>query len=83
GSVDGVSFDRVVNFEDVLSTVIVSSFASDPDATGRSFGICAIGGNDNFRIGSITVTAVPLPAPILMLGAALGGLMIARRRRRA
>ncbi|MEM8794720.1 MAG: hypothetical protein AAGE61_04060, partial [Pseudomonadota bacterium] len=39
GSVDGVSFDRVVNFEDVLSTVIVSSFASDPDATGRSFGI--------------------------------------------
>ncbi|MFK7753260.1 MAG: DUF642 domain-containing protein [Sedimentitalea sp.] len=38
---------------------------------------------DNVRIAPVTVAAVPLPAGGVLLAGALGGIMIARRRRKA
>jgi len=40
----------------------------------------ASGSEDGFDIDSITLTAVPLPAGVLLLGTALAGLGVARRR---
>ena len=71
GTVTGNSFDRVVNFQDVLTSTDVSVFASDIERTGFVFGIGAIGFGDNFRITSLNVTSVPLPAAGLLLLAAL------------
>jgi hypothetical protein len=47
---------------------------------GSSFSIKALADNDYFRVASITVTAVPLPASAWLFSAAMGGLLTLRRR---
>ncbi len=47
-----------------------------------SFGIGALGGNDNFRVSKV-VAAVPLPAPAFLLVAGIAGLGAMRRRRKS
>ena len=87
GGVSGSSFTRIVNFQDVASSVLVSTFASPAQATGLAFGIGAIGSADNFTIKRLKVSAVsaiPLPPAMLLLGTAIIGLgAISRRRRKA
>lgn len=48
-----------------------------------SFGIGALGRNDNFRLSRIEIAPVPLPASALLLLAAVGGLGVMRMRKRA
>lgn len=82
GSVTGNSFLRVVDFQDVVNPTAVSGFTTLAERTGTSFGIGAIGPNDNFTVASISVTPVPLPPALLLLGSALVGLGVMSRRRR-
>ncbi|MEM1047678.1 MAG: hypothetical protein AAGL24_16080 [Pseudomonadota bacterium] len=82
GSVTGNSFLRFVNFQDVVNPTQVASFTTPDQRRGTSFGIGAIGAADNFTIASISVTAVPLPPALLLLGSALVGLGFMSRRRR-
>lgn len=81
GSVDGNSFTRFVNFQDVTNPILASSFLTLGQRTGGAFGIGAIGTFDNFRVSGIEVTAVPVPAAGLLLGSALLGFGYLRRRR--
>lgn len=84
GAVTGSLFDRIVDFEDVQNTVLVSAFATMDQAMGRTFGIGAIQSNDNFTIRSIEVAAVPIPAALpLFLSGLLGMGWLARRRRKS
>ena len=52
-------------------------------SSGTSISFGADGTFDNFRVASITVSPVPLPAASLLLLTALGGAAMAYRRRRA
>ena len=87
GVVDGASFERFVDFEDVLSPVAASTFLTLTQRTGDSFGIGAIGFFSNFTIAGLDVTrvvATPLPPTLLMLGSVLVGFgFLGYRRRRA
>ena len=49
---------------------------------GTLFGIGAIGSNDEYRVKSINVSAVPLPAALPLFGAALLGMGFLARRRK-
>jgi hypothetical protein len=94
GHVDGLTFSRVVDFEPARSTVNAATFATFIERTGQTMGIGAIGRNDNFTLAGLEVSleeraapaaataanTIPLPPTILMLGAALLGLGLARRR---
>ena len=83
GSVDGASYTRFVNFQDVVSPIAASSFLTLAERTGTAFGIGAIGPFDNFTIKGLTVTAVPLPAalPLFMGALSLLGFLGWRRKR--
>lgn len=48
---------------------------------GTTFGIGAIGFNDNFRVSQLNVSAVPLPAGLPLLLAGLGAFGLVRRRK--
>ncbi|MFT6559150.1 PEP-CTERM sorting domain-containing protein [Sneathiella sp.] len=50
---------------------------------GDLFGIGAIGYNDDFKIASVTVSAVPLPPAMALFGAAMVGLGWLSRRRKS
>lgn len=52
-------------------------------AVGRYFGIGAFETNDEFRIKSLTVSEVPLPAALPLFIAGLAGLRFAGRRKKA
>lgn len=75
GFVDGVMLGsaRVRRFMDVSAL----------DLTSDSFGIGAGNRKSAFRIASITVSTVPLPAGGLLLASGLAGLSCLRRRRSA
>jgi hypothetical protein len=49
---------------------------------GTLFGIGAVDSNDEFRVRSITVSAVPVPAALPLFGAALLGMGFLARRRK-
>lgn len=57
-------------------------FFSFGGLTTSTFGIGALGGNDDFRVSSIDVAAVPLPAAGFVLLSALAGAGVAYRRRK-
>lgn len=53
---------------------------------GQTFTFFDVAGNDNigegdFALAGLTITSVPLPAGVLLLGTALGGLGLTRRRK--
>lgn len=50
---------------------------------GDAFTVSAIGLNDSFRISSLTISEVPVPAAGVLLIGALGGLGALKRRRKA
>lgn len=54
---------------------------SASDYIGMLFGVGAKDGNDEFRIKSISVTAVPLPSSVLLFGGALLGMGWLSRRK--
>lgn len=86
GPVAGLSFFRIVDFQDVTDPLNAATFLTDSQRVGTAFGIGAIGSNDNFTVAGLTVSAVatvPLPASGLLLGAALLGFGVMRRRRMA
>ena len=83
GAVSGRTFEREFSFADVYPNTDLSALLGADARTGLTFGIGAIGGNDNFRVSSITVSAVPLPASGMLLLAALGAGIGASRRRKA
>lgn len=86
GPVDGLSFFRIVDFENVTDPLNAATFLTDDQRVGTAFGIGAIGSNDNFTIAGLSVsavTAVPLPASGLLLGVALLGFGLVRRRQTA
>jgi hypothetical protein len=84
GSVSGRSFSRSLSYADVDRHTDLTALLSAGSRTGLTFGIGAIGSNDNFRVSSITVSAVPLPASGLLLLAAMGaGVGVSRRRKAA
>ena len=83
GPVDGLSFFRIVDFQDVTDPLNAATFLSGDQRVGTAFGIGAIGSNDNFTITGLSVSsvvAVPLPASGLLLGVALLGFGLVRRR---
>jgi hypothetical protein len=81
GTVTGTAFTRIVNFQDVASSVSTSTFGGD--VVGLAFGIGAIGSNDEFTVSGLTVSEVPLPAAGWMLLAGMGGLAAMKRRKKA
>jgi len=83
GAVRGRSYQRELSFADVYRNTDLTALLSTSARTGLTFGIGAIGANDNFRVSSITVSAVPLPASGLLLLAAMGAGIGASRRRKA
>ncbi len=84
GQVSGRTFTRSFNYGDVDRHTDLSAMLSAGARTGLTFGIGAIGTYDNFRVSSITVSAVPLPASGLLLLAAMGaGIGVSRRRKAA
>lgn len=78
-------FDLFIDGIRVLSDVTIQG--SNPfDLTGyhgTSISFGADAANDNFRLGSFTVAAIPLPAGGFLLIGGLGALALLRRRRRA
>lgn len=83
GEVNGSFFDRVFDFNDVFASVGVNS------GPGLTFGIGAIGSNDNFSIRGLEISKVAVPeldaagAPIaLSLIAGFLAMAAERRRRR-
>lgn len=58
-----------------------NAFAGGNSFTGSVFGIRANQNNDDFRLASVTFAAVPLPVPFLLLGSAVGGLILLRRKK--
>ena len=83
GPVEGLSFFRIVDFQDVTDPLNAASFLTDDQRVGTAFGIGAIGINDNFTVAGMSVIAVPLPASGLLLGMALLGFGLVRRREEA
>lgn len=84
GPVDGLSFFRIVDFQDVTDPLNAATFLTDDQRIGTAFGIGAIGSNDNFTVAGLSVSsvaAVPLPASGLLLGSVLLGFGLLRRRR--
>lgn len=67
------------------ATLITTYNNNTPTATlnsvGTSFQIRAVGGNDDFRIQSITFTEIPEPATLGMAGIAMLGLGFAARKK--
>lgn len=85
GTVVGSTFGRIVNFEDVTRRPFdVSTIAPNDENVGLSFGIGAIGSNDNFTIAGLSVTPspIPLPATGALLLSALGFAAFGASRRR-
>jgi len=93
-SEDGSSFEQVTISNGVSSVVHNAEVTTaDPDGfgsvlaslIGNSFTFTSTGTNDNqgledFALAGLHVTAVPLPAGLLLLGSAFGGLGMVRRR---
>lgn len=91
----GAAFFRLVDgnddFDLFIDGVLVASevgiSGNNPfDLTGFygtsiSFGADGVGPTDDFRLGSFTVAAVPLPAGGLLLIGGMGALVLLRRRR--
>jgi len=83
GSVAGTSFERAFDFAQVFDQTDLSELLSANARTGLTFGIGAIGSNDNFRVAGLNVSTVPLPASGMMLLGALGAGVVLSRRRKA
>ncbi len=86
GPVDGLSFFRIVDFQDVTDPLNAATFLTGEQRVGTAFGIGAIGNNDDFTIAGLSVSSVatvPLPASGLLLGMALLGFGLVRRRKQA
>ncbi|MEO1611752.1 MAG: hypothetical protein AAFU55_05300, partial [Pseudomonadota bacterium] len=94
GEVDGdddfdLAIDGIFAFEDVTIAPFNNPFFFTSGERGTTIGIGAdtflgaiTGGGDDFRVSSISVTAVPLPATGLLLFAGVGALALGGWRRR-
>lgn len=88
GSVAGNSFTRIVSFQDVTGAPFnLSTISPNDENVGLSFGVGAIGSNDNFTIAGLSITPSPIPLPatgLLLLGAlGLGAAGSRMRKKRA
>ncbi|WP_152613077.1 hypothetical protein [Tateyamaria sp. ANG-S1] len=86
GSVVGSSFSRIVSFQDVPTTSFdLAGISPNGENIGLSFGIGAIGRNDDFTVAGLSFTPTPIPLPatgFLLLGALGLGAAGARMRRK-
>ena len=77
--------DRVWREKDIPSsgtfTLTALNSGSAYNAFGTLFGIGAFGNNDEFKIASVTVSAVPIPGALPLLLSALGAMGWGARRR--
>lgn len=75
--------DSGSGFAQVADENTDNPYSFSAGTNGNRVAIGADGGNDSFRVSSITVAAVPLPAAGLLMLGALGGLIGLRRRKSA
>lgn len=64
-----------------FSSIVQPAASFSFPGPARSFGLGALGDLDQFKIASISVSVIPLPAAAPLLLAGLGGLALMRRRR--
>ena len=69
--------DGTVGFGDFMANLTGTSFTFVPGPKNDAIG------NPDFALAGLEVSEVPLPAGILLLGGALGGLGLARRKKKA
>lgn len=78
GFVNGNVFERIISDERIVNDSVKLSDISTTIFTGTTFAIGAVGGNDNFRVTSIT--AVPEPSTLSIFALALVGFGLRLRR---
>lgn len=86
-TINSITFGNWDNNDDVtFSGLTLTSFGDNSGVAAinelvSSFSLSAEGSNDDFRLKSITVSAVPIPAAAWLFGSALIGMVGLRRKR--